>query len=89
MKKGPLVHKFIIPGSLRADGLFSDPLEARDALKKILGRIEQMKSVRKIYAARLLALVCDADAQNYSRLARAARRLPKFIIHRLAAVAGD
>lgn len=48
-----------------------------------------MKSVREIYAARLLALVCDADAQNYSRLARAARRLPKFIIHRLAAVAGD
>lgn len=48
-----------------------------------------MKSVRKIYAARLLALVCDADAQNYSRLARAARRLPKFIIRQLARLAGE
>lgn len=48
-----------------------------------------MKSVRKIYAARLLALVCDADAQHYSLFARAARRLPKCIIRRLAAVAGD
>ena len=48
-----------------------------------------MKSVREIYAARLLALVCDADAQHYSLLARAARRLPKCIIRRLAAVAGD
>ncbi len=48
-----------------------------------------MKSVRKIFAARLLTLVCDADAQHYSRLARAARRLPKFVIRRLAAVAGD
>lgn len=48
-----------------------------------------MKSVREIYAARLLALVCDADAQHYSLLARAAKRLPKCIIRRLAAVAGD
>ena len=48
-----------------------------------------MKSVREIFAARLLALVCDADAQNYSLLARAARRLPKCIIRRLAAVAGE
>ena len=48
-----------------------------------------MKSVRKIFAERLLALVCDADAQHYSLLARAARRLPKCIIRRLAVVAGD
>ena len=48
-----------------------------------------MKSIRKIYAERLLALVCDADAQHYSLLARAARRLPKCIIRRLAAVAED
>lgn len=41
LKKGPLVHKFIIPGSLRADGLFSDPLEARDALKKYLGGLNK------------------------------------------------
>ena len=48
-----------------------------------------MKSVRKIYAARLLALVCDADAQNDSLLARAARRLPWRVMRMLAAVAGD
>lgn len=48
-----------------------------------------MKSVRRIYAARLLALVCDADAQHYSLLARAARRLPKVIIRRLARLAGE
>lgn len=48
-----------------------------------------MKSVRKIFAERLLVLVCDADAQNYSRLARAARRLPKVIIRRLARLAGE
>ena len=48
-----------------------------------------MKPVRKIFAARLLALVCDADAQNYSLLARAARRLPNGVIRRLAVVAGD
>ena len=30
------VHKFIIPGAIRSDGLFSDPLEARDALNKYL-----------------------------------------------------
>ena len=30
------VRKFIIPGSVRSDGLFSDPLEARDALNKYL-----------------------------------------------------
>ena len=34
LKNGPLVHKFIIPGSLRADGLFSDPLEAKAALEE-------------------------------------------------------
>ena len=32
----PNVHKFIIPGSTRVDGLFSDPLEARDALNKYM-----------------------------------------------------
>lgn len=31
-----LIHKFIIPGSERDDGMFSDPLEARDALNKYL-----------------------------------------------------
>lgn len=47
-----------------------------------------MKSVRQIYAARLLALVCDADAQHYSLLARAARRLPWRIIRWLGEIAG-
>lgn len=32
----PHVHKFIIPGSTRADGLFSDPLEAKAALEEYL-----------------------------------------------------
>ena len=36
LKNRPLVHKFIIPGSIRSDGFFSDPLEARDALNKYL-----------------------------------------------------
>ena len=40
-------------------------------------------------AREILEYVCDADAQHYSLLARAARRLPKCIIRRLAAVAGD
>ena len=48
-----------------------------------------MKPVRKIFAERLLSLVCDADAQHYSLLARAARRLPWRVIRMLAAVAGD
>lgn len=30
------VNKFIIPGSIREDGLFSDPLEALDALNRYL-----------------------------------------------------
>lgn len=46
-----------------------------------------MKSVRQIFAERLLSLVCDADAQHYSPLAWAARRLPWFIVRRLSAVA--
>ena len=46
-----------------------------------------MKSVRRIFAEKALALVFDADAQNYSLLARAARRLPWRVIQRLAAVA--
>ena len=29
-------HCFYIPGAIRKDGLFSDPLEARDALNKYL-----------------------------------------------------
>ena len=36
IKGKPNVHKFIIPGSVRSDGLFSDPLEALDALNKYL-----------------------------------------------------
>lgn len=32
----PNIHKFIIPGSIRADGLFSDPLEAKAALEEYL-----------------------------------------------------
>ena len=47
-----------------------------------------MKPVRKIFAERLLALVCDADAQHYSLFARAVRRLPWRVIRKLAAVAG-
>lgn len=36
IKGKPHVHKFIIPGSIRADGLFSDPLEAKAALDEYL-----------------------------------------------------
>lgn len=41
IKGKPNVHKFIIPGSTRADGLFSDPLEARNALNKYLEGLEK------------------------------------------------
>ncbi len=41
IKGKPHVHKFIIPGSVRKDGLFSDPLEARDALNKYLEGLEK------------------------------------------------
>lgn len=46
-----------------------------------------MKSVRQIFAERLLELALSADAQHYSALAWAARRLPWFIVRRLSAVA--
>ena len=36
VKGKPNVHKFIIPGAIRSDGLFSEPLEALDALNKYL-----------------------------------------------------
>lgn len=35
-KKNGRTRLFLIPGAIRADGLFSDPLEARDALNKYL-----------------------------------------------------
>lgn len=41
IKGKPNVRKFIIPGSIRKDGLFSDPLEARDALNKYLEGLQK------------------------------------------------
>ncbi len=41
IKGKPRFNKFIIPGSVRRDGLFSDPLEARDALNKYLEGLEK------------------------------------------------
>ena len=41
IKGKPNVHKFIIPGSVRSDGLFSDPLEALDALNNYLEGLQR------------------------------------------------
>lgn len=39
IKGRPNTNKFTIPGSVRDDGLFSDPLEAKAALDKYLAEI--------------------------------------------------
>ena len=36
-----MIYKLIIPGAIRSDGLFSEPLEALDALNKYLEGLEK------------------------------------------------
>lgn len=40
-KRAQQLHKFMIPGSIRKDGFYSDPIEARDALEKHLKEVER------------------------------------------------